>query len=140
MEHIGWTPQMAVGIASIDVPHQALIEHIATLMEQPDGNFWPGMTALVEHLERDFRAEEELMESIDYPGVAPHREQHARVLASLHGLNPDDLAAARKAVALLPLWFEMHLATMDTVLAVAAQLAAAEAFQDGPTPAPEAPR
>lgn len=123
MERIAWTPQMALDIPSMDLAHQALIEQIARLLDQPDRQFEQGLPVLVEQLEKDFREEELLMEEIDYPGISAHREQHARVLATLHGLAPDDLATARRAVSLLPLWFQEHLATMDTALAVALQLA-----------------
>ena len=123
MERIAWAPQMAVGIPTIDLAHQALIGQIARLLDQPDRQFEQGLAALVEHLETDFREEELLMEEIDYPGIPAHREQHARVLATLHGLAPEDLAAARRAVSLLPLWFQAHLATMDAALAIALQLA-----------------
>ncbi|MYN11195.1 bacteriohemerythrin [Pseudoduganella aquatica] len=123
MEQIAWAPHMAVGIPSVDLAHQALIGQIAHLLAQPDEAFGAGLALLVDCLEQDFRAEEALMEAIGYPGLPAHREQHARVLATLHGLHPDDVAAARHAVSLLPLWFEAHLATMDTVLAIAVQLA-----------------
>jgi len=123
MERILWKPEMALGIPSVDLAHQALIAQIARLVEQPDTQFELGLPVLVEQLENDFREEERLMEEMDYPGIASHREQHARVLATLHSIAPDDLVAARKAVFLLPLWFQVHLATMDAAFAVALQLA-----------------
>lgn len=123
MEHVGWDTQMEVGIPLMDLAHRALIAQIAHQLELPDQDFNQGLALLVEHLETDFREEEQLMEEIDYPGIAAHREQHARVLATLHGLASDDLAAARRAVSLLPLWFQAHLATMDTALAIGLQMA-----------------
>jgi hemerythrin len=115
MERIARTPQLEVDTPSTDLAHQALIEQVARLLEQPDQQFEQGLTVLVGQLEKDFREEELLMEEVDYPGIPAHREQHARVLATLHGLAPDDLVTARKAVSLLPLWFQVHLASMDGV-------------------------
>lgn len=129
MEQMAWMPQMAVGVPAMDLAHQAMIEQTARLLAQPDLEFSQGLPLLVARLEADFREEELLMEEIDYPGLPAHREQHARVLATLHGLTEHDVAQARQAVALLPLWFETHLATMDTVLAIAVQLATGPSTQ-----------
>ncbi|HEX5343543.1 MAG TPA: hypothetical protein VFX55_13705, partial [Duganella sp.] len=78
-------------------------------------------------LEDDFRLEEDLMEAIGYAAIASHREQHARVLATLHRLPQNDVVAGRHAVGLLLPWFELHLATADTALAMALQTAGAAA-------------
>jgi hemerythrin len=77
-------------------------------------------------LERDFRREDALMEDIAYPAAASHRELHARVLSGLHhseaALLQGDSAPARRCVELLPKWLEMHIATQDAPLIVAAEL------------------
>ncbi|NRR30233.1 hemerythrin family protein [Oxalobacteraceae bacterium] len=121
MNHLVWTPHMALGIPSMDLAHQALIEQIAWLQEQHGRDFTQGMAQLIEHIELDFREEENLMEEIDFPGLRSHREQHARALATLHSLAEDDQVTARKVLALLTLWFEQHMASMDARLALALQ-------------------
>jgi hemerythrin len=120
---IGWTTEMELGIPLFDEAHQALAEQIAHLQARPDAEFGAGLEALIEALEADFRVEEELMETIDYPDLRNHREQHARVLATLHSLRGGDLAGGRHAVGLILPWFHLHLATADTALALALQIA-----------------
>lgn len=123
METKAWSADMALGIPLFDEAHQALAEQIGRLLDGPDGELEAGLGALVAALEEDFRVEESLMEAIDYPAICSHREQHARVLAALHRLAPGDIAAARHAVGLVLPWFELHLATADTALAIALQMA-----------------
>ncbi|CAN7602259.1 MULTISPECIES: bacteriohemerythrin [Duganella] len=121
METTGWSADMALGIPLFDEAHQALAEQVKQLLDGPDEQFEAGMARLTDALEEDFRLEESLMEAIDYPAICSHREQHARVLATLHGLEPGDIAAGRKAAGLILPWFELHLATADTALAIALQ-------------------
>jgi hemerythrin len=123
MEKIEWTPALALGVDAIDAAHRHLLEQMNGLLTGSDSDVAQGMEALVTAMERDFREEEEMMEQIVYPGIRPHMEQHARVLAALHRIAPGDVAAARAALVLLPQWFEVHLATLDTALAVALDLA-----------------
>jgi len=124
MEERGWKPDMALGIPLFDEAHQALAEQIDALMDASDGDFLEGLRQLIECLEEDFRHEEELMETINYPAIRQHREQHARVLASLHQLDETDIAAGKEAVKLVLPWFHAHLATADTALARALQAGA----------------
>jgi hemerythrin len=123
MEKVEWTPTMALGVDALDAPHRHLLEQMNGLLNGSDSDVTQGMEALVTAMECDFREEEALMEQITYPGIRAHMEQHARVLAALHRIEPDDVAAAREALVLLPQWFALHLATLDTALAVALELA-----------------
>jgi hemerythrin-like metal-binding protein len=123
MDTMTWNADMALGIPLFDEAHQAMAEQVKQLLDGPDQEFPDGMAQLVAALEDDFRLEEALMESIDYPAIRSHREQHARVLATLHGLAPDDVAAGRAAAGLILPWFQLHLATADTALAIALQMA-----------------
>lgn len=123
MEHMEWSPEMALGIESLDQAHQALLAQMLHLADANDDALDDGFALLVKHLERDFREEEDLMETIAYPAIQSHREQHARVLGALHVVAPGDHAAAREALGLLPLWFQVHLSTQDAALAMALNLA-----------------
>jgi hemerythrin len=123
METKAWSADMALGIPLFDEAHEAMAEQVVQLLDGPDEQVEAGMTRLTEALEDDFRLEESLLEAIDYPAICSHREQNARVLAALHRLAPGDVAAARHAASLILPWFEMHLATADTALAIALQMA-----------------
>lgn len=125
-EHFEWIPEMALGNPEMDAAHRALMEHLCALMKSPSARFAAEFPGLVKQLEEDFYEEEKLMESIDFPSLLPHREQHARVLSGLHHVLPrvlaGDVEAGRQSVDLLAQWFAFHLMTMDTALACALEL------------------
>lgn len=123
MDELEWTPDMELGVPLMDLAHQALLEQIARLLRGPDQRLEAGFLSLTDALERDFREEELLMETIGFPGIQLHREQHARVLTTLHRTNAADVHAVRRTATLLLRWFRLHLATLDTVLAAALELA-----------------
>ncbi|WP_157201001.1 bacteriohemerythrin [Massilia sp. Root351] len=118
-----------LGQPAIDTAHLALAGRVVQMTAGSDGELEAGLPALVDEIEADFRAEDALMEEIAFPGIQAHREQHARVLAALHHVDPRDPAAARRALGLLMEWFQLHVATMDNVLAIALELAACEPAQ-----------
>jgi hemerythrin-like metal-binding protein len=123
MDTSALTNEMMLGIPLFDEAHAALAEQIQLLLNGPDQEFDAHLAGLVECLAVDFRLEEALMEAIDYPATRSHREQHARVLATLHGLAPGDIVNGRQVAALILPWFQVHLATADTTLAIALQIA-----------------
>jgi hemerythrin len=67
------------------------------------------------------------MESIDYPLLPVHREQHARVLSALHharaALDQGGRKSARRLLELLPVWLEVHISTLDASLAACCKAA-----------------
>lgn len=126
MQTIKWSQDMSLGVPEMDLAHKAFLEELSALLAVSDEQFGPAFLVLVARIEGDFREEEELMEDLDYPGIAGHREQHARILGALHQVASrvmdGDIALGREAVALLPQWFMFHLSTMDTALAFALDL------------------
>lgn len=137
MNTVSWTPDMCLGLPSVDAAHESFLQELERLAETDDDDFGAAFLRLVAHIERDFHEEEAMMEQIDYPGLCGHREQHARVLGALHHVAArvmaGDSALGREALALLPQWFAVHLSTMDTALALAWELCEAE---QGAMPAP----
>lgn len=115
------TAPTQLGIPLFDEAHQALADQIEQLLDGPEAEFVPGLAALTECLEEDFRVEEALMAAISYPSLSAHRAQHARALFMLQGLNPNDREACRSAVLQLLAWFHTHLATADTALSLMLQ-------------------
>lgn len=126
MGKLAWSAQMSLGVPAMDDAHRAFVDELARLQFAPAPEFSTGYFALIGEMERDFRDEETLMESIEFPALQSHREQHARVLGALHHLAPEvmrgEFESARKAIELLPQWFQFHLETMDTAVAVALDL------------------
>jgi hemerythrin-like metal-binding protein len=130
-----WLPQMSSGAPALDHLHQAFIEALKNASAAADSEFCARYLTLTERSEHIFRQEDQWMDAIDFAGAKAHREQHARVLAALHNTRlavlQGDLALGRRmANVLLPHWFAFHLATMDTALAFALQIAKTEGMQD----------
>ncbi len=132
MGTLAWSPYLALGNRNIDNAHKALVPVLAQVGQVPDAQLSTAMWGLVARLEVDFRAEETMMESIECPELRPHREQHARLLGTLHGAaaaaENGAFDEARSVAALLPHWFMFHLATMDQSLVVALDMAGASAY------------
>ena len=128
MDVVNWSVDMALGIASMDKSHQALLNALAQLCGANDAQFPAQFTVVVEAVETDFRDEEADMERIEFSGTRRHREEHARVLAALHHVEQrvleGDIDQGREAIRLLPEWFLMHQASMDRKLAEALRAAA----------------
>ena len=108
---------------ALDSAHLDLFATLARLGHLAPDAFAPAFHDCIAAMERDFRAEEALMEGLDFSPLVAHREQHARVLGGLHhaaaALVQGDAAPARKAVALLEKWLPLHIGTMDRALVVA---------------------
>lgn len=126
-----WSPAVSSGVPAVDMLQQDFFEALDKISSSSDREFCAGYLAFIERIEQIFRQEDQLMDEIDFPGFKSHQEQHARVLGALHNtfacVMDGDLALGRNVVTvLLPQWFVFHMATMDTALAVALQLAQAE--------------
>ena len=123
MNTIEWTQELVLGIPEMDDAHHAFVERLAALAKAPAARFCDDFQSLVAELERDFKAEEDAMEAIDFPLLSAHREQHGRALAGLHHVMPQvlggDVRTGRETVELLSQWFAFHLTTMDAALAYA---------------------
>ncbi len=124
---INHDPTSDTGVVVMDVLHQQLDEALQATLAANDATFIRRFRALVALLEEAFATEESWMEEVDYPAIRSHREQHARVLSGMHhvhcSLLEGDVGTARKVVAvLLPDWLKLHVATMDTALAMYLQV------------------
>jgi hemerythrin len=115
--------EFMLGEPSIDASHANLFAALARIPAQPSPDFSTAFNACVAAIERDFRAEEILMEEFGLPMPPAHLEQHARMLAGLHhaaaALAEGDARPASYAVALLGDWLPVHIGTMDRALAEA---------------------
>ena len=124
---INHDPTSDTGVVVMDVLHQQLDQALRMTMAANDASFIRRFRRLVALMEEAFATEEFWMEEVDYPAIKSHREQHARVLGGMHhvhcSLMEGDVGNARKVVAvLLPDWLKLHVATMDTALAMYLQV------------------
>jgi hemerythrin len=123
MGDFAWSSEWELGRPDMDESHKALLAGFAEVAATPDPEFGSVLGKLIDTIERDFREEEELMASIDFPLFQAHVEQHARVLSAFHHIVPQvavgNYEGARHALELWPKWFLFHVMSMDAPLAAA---------------------
>lgn len=126
-----WVSDISSGVPAMDRLHHGLFSALDKLSGSEDADFCTEFAAFVQQVERAFRKEEAWMDELDFPEMAAHQEQHARVLGALHHIHAQvmggDVGIGRHvADDLLPQWLLLHISTMDTPFALAMQLARSE--------------
>ena len=110
-----------LGLAPMDDIHREFMQLLARLDDASASAALTVLDELVAHTEAHFAQEDVWMEASDFPPLHCHRGEHERVLEVLREVRR--LAAAGDAgivltlVRELPVWFEHHASTMDTMLA-----------------------
>ena len=138
-----WNEAWSLRIDAVDEEHRALVDLLGELARrfaaaQPGENdaqslepsqarreheaLIGALERFAEHARLHFQSEEELMRSIDYPGLGGHRSEHALLLAEfvemvrdlkgqrLTRLDPDTISALRG-------WLVAHIMGSDRELA-----------------------
>jgi hemerythrin len=126
---IQWTPDLAVGVTSIDEQHQELFTRVNQLIEATSLGVGRTEVAnvvrfLAEYVVLHFASEEEEMAQHAFPGLAAHQEEHrafiqdfARLVKDYraHGATTTVLAALNRRVAA---WLLNHVARSDRAFGV----------------------
>lgn len=113
----------ALGVEDMDRVHMEFVAQVEALGSCVSAEFPALFQALIEHTRAHFHEEGRLMRASKYPGLGEHESEHHRVLGELLQLNrslkrgrlPLVRAYARQG---LPEWFDTHVATMDSALAM----------------------
>lgn len=116
-----WDNSIELGIPAIDEQHKALFGWISTLDEaikSGDGSeaagevIWKLITYVTEH----FSAEERLMLSCGYPGIAAHRREHDQFVSRLREIQVsfnDEHEMSENVLILLADWLVRHIKGTD---------------------------
>ncbi|MGB0682330.1 MAG: hemerythrin domain-containing protein [Magnetovibrionaceae bacterium] len=114
--------QLLLGRGDMDSTHREFITLVNKACEADGAAFAEAFAALLAHTEAHFEAEGRLMEQSGFPPIECHKGEHERVLGDFNLLS-EAIAEGRWQEAKtyvqeqVPIWFEMHLATMDRALA-----------------------
>lgn len=110
-----------LGLAPMDDIHREFMQLLARLDDASASAALPVLDELVAHTEAHFAQEDVWMEASDFPPLHCHRGEHERVLEVLREVRrlaaSGDAGIVRTLVRELPVWFEHHASTMDTMLA-----------------------
>lgn len=111
----------ALGVADMDVTHREFVDLAYALIVAPDEDFPALFARLHEHTRAHFEHEGKLMKQCRFPATGEHNGEHLRVLGELahfaRGVAGGRIGMARNYVRNLPVWFDVHLSTMDAALA-----------------------
>ena len=123
MSIIRWTPDLSVGVESIDTDHKLLI----SLINQLDDAIRVGesretvsrvLDALLDYTNYHFAREERLMRASGYPDIDAHSRTHATLRAQVHDIrdryrrNAESIHA-REVLAFLKNWLTAHVIGRD---------------------------
>ncbi len=91
---IEWTPNLTVGIESIDQQHKTLFDKANQLFEAGKNNKTKEFISemldfLDDYTKQHFHSEENYMRSINYPAYAEQKKMHTDFIASLAKLKKD---------------------------------------------------
>jgi len=113
----------ALGVAEMDATHREFVALANRLAVADEAAFAALFGEFLDHTRSHFAAEDAAMRASRFPATGEHIGEHQRVLAELRAFNRSVQAGRlRMARAFvresLPEWFALHLATMDSALAV----------------------
>lgn len=119
MAAMEWTDKLALGLGPMDDTHQEFVDAYNRLVAASGEAQLIEMDAFIEHTVEHFDQENRWMELIGFPGC--HKAEHDRVLAVCRDVRKrmerGDAALGRQLLQELPIWFDNHVATMDSALA-----------------------
>ena len=123
MDKLSWSDSLAIGIEEIDRHHQELIDIRNKLVDcckldnAPHSETFHNILAdLFEYSRTHFCAEEALMQSIDYPDLASHQDEHHQFIEHIVDLSiatRKDPRVHDKALDVLTDWLVTHLLQTD---------------------------
>lgn len=91
MESMAGNGESSVGVKLLDCDHRMLFETIneiqrAAAAEEARGRTGALLRSLAGFTQTHFELEEEMMKATGYPGLAPHRREHNRVMKQMRKL------------------------------------------------------
>jgi hemerythrin len=119
---IVWSDQYSVGVEKIDAQHKQIIDMINLLQDalakkNASAEIKQVLVSLAEYANTHFGYEERLMTHVDYPGLAAHVREHARltheVQDMLRRLKRGDSISARRLLSMLRNWWTTHIERDD---------------------------
>jgi hemerythrin len=119
---IVWSDQYSVGVEKIDAQHKQIIDMINLLQDalakkDASAEIKQVLLSLAEYAKTHFSYEEKLMTHIDYPGLAAHVREHARLTQEvqdmLKRLKRGDSVSARRLLSMLRSWWTTHIERDD---------------------------
>ena len=122
MSFLMWSSDYSVKVRSMDEQHRKLIDLINQLHDGIKGGrgaevLRPALASLVDYTRTHFAAEERLMQSNGFPGLAQHKAQHAALTAQAleiqKKVNSGDGQIGMEVLTFLRQWLINHIMGSD---------------------------
>ncbi len=109
-------------VEQMDTTHQEFISLVNRLNLADKALFQNLFAELVEHTKLHFDSENQLMQETGFSATSEHKAEHLRILGELSRfaqmVQKGSITIAKSYVReMLPNWFNLHAATMDSALA-----------------------
>ncbi|MBI5164160.1 MAG: hemerythrin family protein [Magnetospirillum sp.] len=113
---VKWTEAMSVGVAALDDDHKKIIALLnKTIAALYAGVADKAMIGILDELDAytqgHFQREEAYLEERGYPGLGPHRDQHANLMAHLGRMRGADRGG--ELMEMLNIWLIDHILRHD---------------------------
>jgi len=119
---VEWSDELVLGVEKMDATHREFVEQLNALAEAGDVAMLAGLDDFIRHTVEHFGQEEQWMQSLEFPPLHCHKDEHEGVLGimrDVRGMVADGkYEVGRVLVRELAPWFTNHAATMDTMLAM----------------------
>ncbi len=117
-----WVGSTGCGLPVLDAHHEEFEALVRELDASDVHEVSPALARLIEHCERHFAEESQLMASTAFPAAECHISEHEAVLVSVREVSrmEDPIAraeVARRLAAELASWFEAHVTHLDSAVA-----------------------
>ena len=123
MAEFNWSKvNYVLGVSVMDDTHEEFIDLYNKLMHADDAHFAVLFEEFYLHTKAHFEEENRLMEQSCFPALSEHKGEHQRVINELNYFR-SKVAENKYSFPRfyikdrIPLWFRLHLATMDSALA-----------------------
>lgn len=104
--------------SEIDTTHAEMAELVAALNSATDADYPALFATLIEHTERHFEGEEEMMRESGFIHAAEHITEHRQMLQEMRQFQQRRLPISRAYVReRIPERFNLHIVRMDSLLA-----------------------
>ena len=116
VESTEWSDTYRLGIPGVDQEHRTFFELIRAIEAWTGAEGGPALEALRSlrrYAEAHFANEEEFLDAVGYPELAPHRAEHQAFLRDVEALEQVQDLPAEVAVRMARAWIGQHILGTD---------------------------
>jgi hemerythrin-like metal-binding protein len=117
-----WNDQLAIDQGIMDDTHREFVQMLNRIADATDAEMQDAIEEFIRHTEEHFGQEERWMESLEFPPLSCHRNEHQGVLQIAHEVRNRVASGEHRFGPVLAQavaeWFGNHAASMDTVLSL----------------------